>query len=144
MYASTPDGGGALGALTIAEIDGKTGFVLRQELARMTSSTGEEGPPRLLEVRLTERINRLGIRIDESASRADLVTTARYTLHGVDGEPEISGLISTVVSFDIPENAFGEIAAQDDARERAGEVLAQRLRAELGIRLAEQRRDPAS
>jgi hypothetical protein len=92
---------------------------------------------------LSERVNRLGIRVDESASRADLVITARYTLFGLPGEDNIDGRLTTTVSFDIPANAFGEIAAQDDARERAGEVLAQMMRTELAIRLAAQRRDRA-
>ena len=33
--------------------------------------------------------------------------------------------------------AFGEIAAQDDARERAAETMAQRFRAELALRMAQ-------
>jgi hypothetical protein len=49
--------------------------------------------------------------------------------------------VFTVVNYDIPTAAFGEIAAQDDARERAAETMAQRFRAELALRLA-QRRQP--
>ena len=40
---------------------------------------------------------------------------------------------------DIPTAAFGEIAAQDDARERAAETMAQRFRAELALRMAQAR-----
>jgi hypothetical protein len=44
-----------------------------------------------------------------------------------------------VVNYEIPTAAFGEIAAQDDARDRAAETLAQRMRAELALRLAQAR-----
>jgi hypothetical protein len=43
------------------------------------------------------------------------------------------------VNYDIPTAAFGEIAAQDDARERAAETMAQRFRAELALRMAQAR-----
>ena len=47
--------------------------------------------------------------------------------------------LSTVVNYYIPTAAFGEIAAQDDARERAAETMAQRFRAELALRIAQAR-----
>jgi hypothetical protein len=50
------------------------------------------------------------------------------------------GSVFTVVNYDIPTAAFGEIAAQDDARERAAETMAQRFRAELALRVAQSRR----
>jgi hypothetical protein len=49
------------------------------------------------------------------------------------------GSVFTVVTYDIPTAAFGEISAQDDARERAAETMAQRFRAELALRTAQAR-----
>jgi LPS-assembly lipoprotein len=140
MYAPLPDGSGPIGAISVAPIDGKAGFVLQTELARLLTVTTGPGTPRVLEVELTESVVRLGYRIDESAQRADLIVRANYTLApATDGEEALTGSLSTTVSYDIPLSAFGEIAAQDDARERAGENLARMLRVELAQRLAAQR-----
>ena len=54
------------------------------------------------------------------------------------------GSVFTVVNYDIPTAAFGEISAQDDARERAAETMAQRFRAELALRMAQARDEGAS
>jgi len=49
------------------------------------------------------------------------------------------GSVNAVVNYDIPQGSFGEIAAQDDARERAAETMAQRFRSELALRMAQAR-----
>jgi LPS-assembly lipoprotein len=138
MYA--PAGGGpAIGAVQVAAIDGKAGHVLKTELDRILAVEGASGAPAQLQITLRERINRLGIRLDESATRAELQLTANYVLTPADGGRVIRGSVAQVVTYEIPTAAFGEIAAQDDARERAAESLAPRFRAELALRLAQQR-----
>jgi hypothetical protein len=77
--------------------------------------------------------------VDESASRSDLVVSASYTLFGPDGRALLRGGVSAAAGYDIPNSAYGEIAAQDDARERAAENVAEKLRADLAIRLAQLR-----
>jgi len=139
MYA--PAGGGAIGPVSIAEIDGKSGHVLRTELSRMLAieNTGV-GEAALLEITLTEGVVQQGIRLDESATRAELSLTANYVLTPAPGRGQpVRGSIVTTVNYEIPIAAFGEITAQDDARERAAEAMAQRMRAELALRLAQQR-----
>jgi LPS-assembly lipoprotein len=89
---------------------------------------------------LGEQVVRLGLRTDESSTRADLTLTARYTLTPAGGGAPIRGTVQSVATYTIPTQAYGEIAAQDDARERAAEVLAQRIRADLALRLARVRR----
>lgn len=138
MYA--PAGGGpAIGAVNIGQIDGKAGHVLRTELSRLLGPEQADGAPAQLEITLSERIYRLGVRLDESATRAELTLTANYVLTPAQGDDVIRGSLSQVVTYDIPTAAFGEITAQDDARERAAETLAQRFRAELALRMAQRR-----
>ena len=48
----------------------------------------------------------------------------------------ISGGASATASYDVPSSAYGEIAAQDDARERAAENLAVKIQSQLSMRLA--------
>ena len=49
----------------------------------------------------------------------------------------------SVVNYEIPTAAYGEITAQDDARERAAETMAERFRAELALRMAQARESAA-
>lgn len=139
MYA--PAGGGnAIGPVQIDEIEGKAGHVLRTELTRILAVENDGSPPMNLEITLTEQVTPLGIRRDESATRAELRLTANYILTPAQpGGRVMRGSVFTVVNYDIPEAAFGEIAAQDDARERAAETMAQRFRAELALRMAQAR-----
>jgi len=139
MYAPG-DGANAIGPVQIAEIDGKAGHVLRTELSRILAVENDGSPPANLEITLTEQVTPLGIRRDESATRAELRLTANYILTPAQTNGRVMrGSVFTVVNYDIPTAAFGEIAAQDDARERAAETMAQRFRAELALRIAQAR-----
>lgn len=141
MYAQ-PGGGQAIGPVNVTMIEGKAGHVLKTELDRILDVERGDAPPAQLDIRLREDVVRLGIRLDESASRAELRLTASYVLTPAGGRA-IRGAVTSFVNYDIPVAAFGEIAAQDDARERAAESLAQRMRAELAIRMAQQRQQAA-
>ena len=144
MYA--PAGGGnAIGPVQLAEIEGKAGHTLRTELSRILAVENDGSPPSQLEIRLSETITQLGIRVDESATRAEIRLIANYVLTPPAGQGQaMRGSVLTVVNYDIPPAAFGEIAAQDDARERAAETMAQRFRAELALRMAQAREQSAS
>jgi len=138
MYA--PAGGGAaIGPVAVSEIEGKAGHVLKTELDRILAVENDGSPPMRLDITLLERVTPLGIRVDESATRAELRLIANYVLTPANNGRLIRGSVFTSVNYDIPTAAFGEIAAQDDARERAAETLAQRFRAELALRMAQAR-----
>jgi LPS-assembly lipoprotein len=141
MYS--PGNGAAIGPVQIATIEGKAGHALKTELDRMLTAEGGAATPATLEITLEEQASRLGLRRDESATRGELRLVATYVLTPGDGRAAMRGTLSTVVTYDIPTAAFGEIAAQDDARERAAETMAQRFRAELALRMA-QAREPSA
>lgn len=136
--------GPVIGPVEIAEIEGKAGHVLRTELDRMLAVEANGGPTSLLEITLTERVIPLGIRVDESATRAEIRLVANYVLTPPNDGAVLRGTVTSVANYDIPTAAFGEIAAQDDARERAAEILAQRFRAELALRATQARANGAA
>ncbi len=139
MYAPVA-GGAAIGPVTVSQIDGKAGHVLKTELDRILAvENGAGGEPMTLEITLQETVLGLGLRRDASASRAELRLIANYVLTPPNNGRIMRGSVSTAVNYDIPTAAFGEISAQDDARERAAETMAQRLRAELALRVARSR-----
>ncbi|MGE0741474.1 MAG: LPS assembly lipoprotein LptE [Hyphomonadaceae bacterium] len=137
MYAPA-SGGQAIGPVVVDEIEGKAGHVLKTELDRILA-VETQGEPAQLAITLREEVHRIGIRRDESATRAELRLTANYVLRPPAGARAMRGSVTTVVNYDIPTAAFGEISAQDDARERAAETMAQRFRAELALRMAQAR-----
>lgn len=144
MYGSALNGGGpAIGNVQISQIQGKAGHVLHTELERILSVERASGPPSRLDIAVRESVARLGIRLDESATRAELRLTANYVWTSPDGQRVTRGSLDQVVVYQIPDQAFGEIAAQDDARERAAETLAQRFRQELAMRMAQARYEEA-
>jgi LPS-assembly lipoprotein len=139
MY-SPAGGGAAIGPVTVEQIDGKAGHVLKTELDRIFAVENNGATPAMLQITLSEQITPLGIRVDESATRAELRLIANYILTpATPGAQVMRGSVFTVVNYDIPTAAFGEITAQDDARERAAETMAQRFRAELALRMAQAR-----
>jgi LPS-assembly lipoprotein len=145
MYASSANGGPAIGPVQVAQIDGKTGHVLKTELDRILAVEANAGSlPMLLQITLQEQVTPLGIRRDTSATRAELRVTANYVLTPPNNGQVMRGSVFTVVNYDIPTAAFGEITAQDDARERAAETMAQRFRAELALRMAQMRSESAA
>jgi LPS-assembly lipoprotein len=138
MYAS-PSGGPAIGSVQVAMIEGKAGHTLKTELDRILAVENNGAAPASLQITLLEQVSSLGLRIDESATRGELRLTANYVLTPANGGQALRGSVFTVVNYDVPTAAFGEIAAQDDARERAAETMAQRFRAELALRMAQAR-----
>jgi hypothetical protein len=139
MYASYRDGP-AIGPVQVDRIEGRAGHTLRTELSRLLAVEDDGGaPPMRLQITLVELVAGYGYRRDESTSLAQLRLTANYQLTPPSGGRIMRGSVVTVVDYDIPNSAFAEIAAQDDARERAAEVMAQRFRAELAMRVAEMR-----
>jgi LPS-assembly lipoprotein len=142
MYA--PAGGGAaIGPVEVAMIDGKAGHVLKTELDRILAVENNGSAPAQLNITLNEQVTPLGLRRDESTTRAELRLIANYVLTPPNGGPIMRGSVVTVVNYDVPTAAFGEITAQDDARERAAETMAERFRAELALRMAQAREQQA-
>ena len=145
MYAPSSNAGGAvIGAVTVPEVPGKSGHAFRTELTRLLDAEGRNGgEPRRLDITMSEKVNALGLRVDESATRADMIVAATYTFYDLNGSKLVEGLVTATASYDIPLAAYAAAAAQDDARERAGVLLAQNLRIDLAIRLQRARREPA-
>jgi len=140
MYAPGPGGGsGPIGPVQVTMIEGRAGHHLHAELERVLGLGVGDGPAQRLDITLAEYVVPLGLRLDASASRAEFQLHANYVLTQPNGE-QIRGSQSSIVNYDIPPAAFGAIAAQDDARERAAETLAQQIRATLALRLTQARR----
>lgn len=132
VYGIMGAGSGGSGPIRVAEIDGRTGHFLRQELVR-TVGQGLPGVTTAgqLEVDLVESIVRLGFAPDQAASRSDYVGVAQWTLRGPDGQLVANGSAREAASFNFADAAYADIAAQTAARERVASMLARTIRDQM-------------
>ena len=141
MYAPGPGGGsGPIGPVQVSMIEGRAGHHLHAELERVLGLGAGDGPAQRLDITIVEYAIPLGLRLDGSASRGEFQLVAYYSLTRPNGHL-VSGSQTSIVNYDIPGAAFGAIGAQDDARERAAEVLAQQIRSALALRIAQDNRN---
>ncbi|MGF1631920.1 MAG: LPS assembly lipoprotein LptE [Kiloniellaceae bacterium] len=87
-----------------------------------------------LQVQLRETLTELGVRRDETATRANLRLTAEFTLLNHGGEAALlTGRSSSTTSYDILRNPFATTISEDDARERALREVADDIQTRLAL-----------
>lgn len=133
VHSSTNLATGSSTSINIPQIDGRTGHELRKALMEEFAAGLPGIDNATLTVTIDERLGRLAIRPDEAAARSDLRLTGRYILD--TGDDAISGEVRAETSFNVPDSAFGDIASQKSAADRAALLLAQRLADDLKLKL---------
>lgn len=123
------------GSVEIEMIEGRTGHALRRALLRETAA-GIPGAPgsAILRVELDEKIKRLGFRPDGAASRSSVNLRAKYVVEFP--KDAFSGHAETEVFFNVPDEVFGDVSAQNDAADRAATDLARRINDDIRLQLA--------
>lgn len=123
-----------LPALTLdfqeTQASGATGdkieFLLRQSLKDRMSPSAASPYTLTLDSRLTRRS--LGIRVDDVASRFDLILVVNYKLiKKSDGELMDRGSVRAISTFGAPTDPYGRTTAQFDAEERVTTEASDRL-----------------
>jgi len=120
--------------IVIPQIEGRSGHTLRKALLRELAPGLPGVDTGTLTITLDESLRRLAIRPDEAAARTDISVRGRYVLD--TGTDAISGEANAESSFNVPVSAFGDIAAQTSASDRAVTQLARRIADDLRIKLA--------
>jgi len=130
-----------LASVKVGLIPNRMGQQLAISLRDSFNPTGVSVPTRyMLEVGLTTYRNDLGIRADSTAVRSEVIVVASYRLTDVNAKKQvISGSTRAVSAFDILDNAYATTVAQQDAGERALEVIADDLRERVAVYIREQR-----
>lgn len=129
----SPSGRG-IGPVDVALIDGRTGFLVQQELARKAALERGTTPVRRLEVELTTSFIQTNQGSDGFFSRTQMTVAASWTLQGQAETPDGRGAVSVMVGYDSQDQAFGEVALQADAEERAAVLLADRIWSDVATR----------
>ena len=119
--------GSGIGPVTIAAIEGRTGYYLRQELDRRAVLEQGTASPRVLSVKLTRTFTPAAQGTDGISTRNEMTVTATYVLAAAPPLPAVTGTITTNVAYESLDQAFGDVALQADAEERVANQIAERL-----------------
>ncbi|WP_085341277.1 LPS assembly lipoprotein LptE [Aquidulcibacter paucihalophilus] len=119
--------GSGIGPVTIAAIEGRTGYYLRQELDRRAVLEQGTASPRVLSVKLTRIFTPAAQGTDGISTRNEMTVTATYVLAAAPPLPAVTGTITTNVAYESLDQAFGDVALQADAEERVANQIAERL-----------------
>lgn len=132
LYAA-PGVNPKLAAIEVSRPDGRTGFLMGQDLDDQFGKENRSGPAqyRLLLKTHEVRIPR-GIRVNNVASRYEVQLATTYTLIDIKTRTVITkGLVQVNVTYDSADQPYAGIAAELDGQKRAAEQAAERIRLEL-------------
>lgn len=124
-----------LAAVRIDPLRDRVGQQMHNFLRDRLNPQGQPSAPNYrLQVRLRESLSKLGVRRDETATRANLRINANFSLLDYDGKHQIfSGRSTSTTSYDILENPFATTISEEDARERALREVADDIQTRLAI-----------
>ena len=142
LYGRPSDGGPSaserFAQIRITPMPDRIGQRMHNLLRDRLNPKGQPASPDYrLDVHLREVIQELGIRKDETATRANLRVTAKFTL--VDqhtGADLLKGESRSVNSYNILQSQFATLFSEEDARERSLRELSDDIRTRLGIYFA--------
>ncbi|MEX2642179.1 MAG: LPS assembly lipoprotein LptE [Acetobacterales bacterium] len=139
MYGEGPSGGGAVPAalsqVETAIIADRTGQLVRTFLQNGLTPRGMPGLPLYrLDVTLDEQEEEIAFRRDETATRIRLHVLADFTLVDAGtGRPLHGGRSRAVTSYNILDDYYATIVAEEQARRVAAEQIARDIRTRLAV-----------
>jgi LPS-assembly lipoprotein len=129
VYSTT---GSGVGPLTVAQIEGRAGYFLRSELDRHAALEQGTTAPRNLTVKLVTSFASAALAVDGLSARTLYTMTANYSLApSVTGAAPLTGTVTTTVGYESLDQAYGDVALQADAEERAATQIADKVFADL-------------
>jgi len=145
LYATGKDGETAtedgLAATRIQPMKGRTGQQLHNLLRDRLNPGGQSiAPAYELEIQLSKSITQLGIRKDETATRANLTMTASFSLRDAQSKNTLlNSKAISVNSYNILDALYATTVAENNAVERGLRELADDIRLRLAIYFADPR-----
>lgn len=122
-----------LSHVAIRQLPDRQGMRMRQVLREQLQPRGQEGPAQYdLDIALTSRVEELGVRRDATASRANFILSASFSLNE-GGQPVYGDRVQSTVSYNILDDQYATVTAQADAEERAIREASQAIRTRLAV-----------
>lgn len=129
---------GGLSHIAVEAPDGRTAYLLREELDDVLGHARNEAPAYRLTFELTENRVPRGLGPDNAASRYELSLQVDWKLLDAAGAELQSGRTTVPVSYGAADPPYAGIAAQQDGQERAAAEAARRIRLDLAQYFARQ------
>lgn len=129
MYAGGGDGAVATGLrmVTIQSIPGRSGWLVRKDLAQRLGEPAGEARYRL-EVELDDDITGFGIRGDRAATRERRTLRARYRLFDLQsGGVVLDATAGSDAGIDVVSSQYATVAAEQTALERLSAQIADQI-----------------
>lgn len=125
----------ALEGFDIELIPDRSGQLLRTELLQRFRPRGETGPARFtIRVGLSESLQNLAVRIDDTATRANLRLRATFSVvNRADRLVYYKGVAQSVNSYNILTSDFATLSARADARRRGVRELANDIKERISV-----------
>lgn len=127
-----------LAAVEVERLDGRLGQTLRNYLIDELNPAGV-GTPAVyrLEIQLDRAQNALAIQLDDVATRYDLSLAARFELkRKSDGKTAYRSAVRRLSSYNVRDEPFATLVAEQDAERRAAREIARQIRTQLSLHLA--------
>ena len=133
-----------LAAIEVDAPQTRTGYLLREELDDAFARDPNRAPAYRLALRVDEDRRARGLRINDVATRYEVLLRVDYALIPVGGTltPLTQGRAEVSVTYDSPDQPYAGISAQTDGQERAATQAAQRIRLDLARWFALSERAP--
>jgi hypothetical protein len=126
--------------VSIADIDGRVGFSLRQDLLTRTQGLGVPAGSEII-VDLSSNLVQLAERLESRARQSRQSGSAVYTLTGPDGTLLAAGKVSRSVDVAVSADSFDDMSQQMFSQDRLGQSLADAIWADMVLKL---KREPTT
>ena len=121
-----------LAAIEVEAPQSRTGYLLREELDDAFARDQSRAPAYRLALEIDEERRPRGLRIDDVATRYEVLLRVDYALIPAGSTTPITqGRAESTVTYDSADQPYAGVAAQIDAQERAASQAAQRIRLDL-------------
>ena len=124
----------ALKSVSIAPIEGKGGWLLRNALSDRMGGQGQGAAAYRLEIELDDQIGGFGLRRDDTITRERRTLRARYRLvESANGTVVLDATAGSDVGIDVVSSEYATVAAENTALERLAETLADQITARIAL-----------
>lgn len=127
----------SLSRIAVTTQDDRLGYRVREQLEDALGRDAAQAPLWTLRATAVPSRRPLGRRIDDTATRYELIVRADWTLTPAAGGPPLTGTETVTTTYASADQPYAAIAAQQDGEERAAAELARLIRLDLLRALSE-------
>jgi LPS-assembly lipoprotein len=124
----------ALGTVTVAPIEGQSGWLIRNKLIDRLGEGGTGTAAYRLDVKLDDNITSFGLRSDRAATQERRTLRARYQLVDLrNGMVVLDASAGSDAGIDIVSSEYATVAAEQTALENLSDIVADQITARLAV-----------